>query len=96
MSRSRPSYTTNGRVHYTCTNSSNINIYTGNLKELCTVEEDKPDNRFNEAKCDRTGRLWCGTRGLEDPPGVFRDKQATLYSYDGGNYIVHSINMRLG
>ncbi len=31
------------------------------VEELATVEDDKPNNRFNDAKCDVTGRLWAGT-----------------------------------
>lgn len=33
----------------------------GSLAALLTVEADMPDNRLNEAKCDRQGRLWCGS-----------------------------------
>lgn len=34
---------------------------TGNLTPLAQVEENLPDNRFNDGKCDRSGRFWAGT-----------------------------------
>ena len=34
---------------------------TGDLKLLSDPEEDKPYDRFNDAKCDRQGRFWAGT-----------------------------------
>jgi sugar lactone lactonase YvrE len=34
---------------------------TRTLTELADPEPDQPDNRFNDAKCDRQGRFWAGT-----------------------------------
>lgn len=34
---------------------------TGTLVDLIKLESDLPQNRLNEAKCDRQGRLWCGS-----------------------------------
>ncbi len=36
------------------------------IEVLGAVEEDKPGNNFNDAKCDSSGRLWCGTLGSVD------------------------------
>jgi sugar lactone lactonase YvrE len=33
------------------------------LTKLGDPEVDRPDNRFNDAKCDRQGRFWAGTMG---------------------------------
>lgn len=33
------------------------------LTYLGNPEVDRPDNRFNDAKCDRQGRFWAGTMG---------------------------------
>ncbi|GAB1605454.1 regucalcin-like [Argonauta hians] len=34
---------------------------SGQVEPFLTVESDKDDNRFNDAKCDSNGRLWAGT-----------------------------------
>ena len=34
---------------------------TGALVALVTLEAGQPEHRLNEAKCDRQGRLWCGS-----------------------------------
>ena len=52
------------------------------VKELCSVEHDKTKNRFNDGKCDRLGRLWCGT--LEQPSSVDFKSEGSFYSFDGG------------
>lgn len=40
---------------------------------LCQPEPDKPENRYNDGRCDRRGRLWIGTMHLstEKPTGSF-------------------------
>jgi sugar lactone lactonase YvrE len=37
---------------------------------LAVVEGDRPDNRFNECKCDPQGRLWAGTMSRQRTPGT--------------------------
>ena len=54
------------------------------IRVLATVQEDKPKNRFNDAKCDSSGRLWCGTMGFEEVPGELPPNQGRLFSYSGG------------
>lgn len=34
---------------------------SGSLEALARVEEDRPDNRFNDGKVDRQGRYWAGS-----------------------------------
>uniref|UniRef100_A0A0B6ZJX7 Regucalcin n=1 Tax=Arion vulgaris TaxID=1028688 RepID=A0A0B6ZJX7_9EUPU len=38
-------------------------------------------NRFNDAKCDASGRLWAGTMGFESIPGKVDSGQGSLYSF---------------
>jgi sugar lactone lactonase YvrE/DNA-binding IclR family transcriptional regulator len=38
---------------------------SGGLEPLVDPEADIPDNRFNDGKCDRSGRLWAGTMCLD-------------------------------
>jgi sugar lactone lactonase YvrE len=40
-----------------------FDLSTRELTYLGDPEKDKPDNRFNDAKCDRQGRFWAGTMG---------------------------------
>ncbi len=51
---------------------------TSKLDILPDVEPDKPGNRFNDAKCDRQGRLWGGTMGDVD----WDSPVGSLYRFD--------------
>jgi sugar lactone lactonase YvrE len=56
-------------------------LVENNLKPLTNPEDDKPNNRFNDGRCDRAGRFWAGTmveKGVQTPEG-------SLYSLDN-NY----------
>jgi len=39
---------------------------SGGLRPFATVEEDRPDNRFNDGKVDRHGRYWAGSMDGKD------------------------------
>jgi sugar lactone lactonase YvrE len=48
---------------------------TGALMPLATLETGHPEHRLNEAKCDRQGRLWCGSMwdfGKHPTGGLYR------------------------
>jgi sugar lactone lactonase YvrE len=49
---------------------------------LAVVEADRPDNRFNDCKCDPQGRLWAGTMSKRREPGT-----AALYRLVAGGDI---------
>ena len=55
----------------------------GDVQELCSVQGEKDTNRFNDSKCDKAGRLWCGTMATETAPAVLEEKQGNLYVFDG-------------
>ena len=40
---------------------------SGDLTKIVDPESDKPDNRFNDGKCDPAGRFWAGTMHLSKP-----------------------------
>ena len=72
-----------------------ISSCAGAMQPLASVEEDKPCNRFNDAKCDQMGRLWCGTMrlGPETSPD-FPKGQGCLYSIDDKcEYMYHTACM---
>ncbi|CAG2114797.1 unnamed protein product [Medioppia subpectinata] len=48
---------------------------------LCEVETHLDKNRFNDGKCDSSGRFWVGTMGPETSPGVFVPNRGALYTY---------------
>ncbi|KAI1287342.1 Regucalcin [Halotydeus destructor] len=62
---------------------------TKELKELVLIESGQ-NTRFNDAKCDRRGRLWAGTMGNESQPGVVIPDQGSLYSFSG-NQLKHQV-----
>lgn len=47
---------------------------------LAEIDEDKPNNRFNDGKVDPAGRLFAGTMAIETSPGVLEPKRGSLFS----------------
>jgi sugar lactone lactonase YvrE len=43
-----------------------MNTVTGDLTLLSDIEKDKEYNRFNDGKCDPSGRLWVGSMALDE------------------------------
>jgi len=54
---------------------------TGTKKLIVDPEEDLPDNRFNDGKCDPAGRFWAGTMSI-----VGEKEAGALYRFDGDGY----------
>jgi sugar lactone lactonase YvrE len=55
-----------------------LNFETAEQQELIKLEEDKPNNRSNDGKCDALGRLWIGTMHAEA-----KGAEGSLYCFDG-------------
>jgi gluconolactonase len=53
----------------------------GTTEKIVGVEEGT-NNRFNDAKCDPSGRLWAGTMGQETEPANPEPQMGSLYSLD--------------
>jgi sugar lactone lactonase YvrE len=66
---------------FLCAGDSGIYLFdsiTGEKKNLADPEADKrPDNRFNDGKCDPSGRFWAGTISTVKKTG-----DANLYMLD--------------
>ena len=43
-----------------------FNTKTGDITLLSDIENDKPQNRFNDGKCDPSGRMWVGSMALDE------------------------------
>lgn len=52
----------------------------GSQEFLCDPEADKPDNLFNDGKCDKYGRFWAGTMNHNEV-----ENQGTLYTFTSDN-----------
>jgi len=54
-----------------------MNTKTGGLQQLSDVEQQMTANRFNDGKCDPSGRFWVGSVALDETP-----EAANLYMID--------------
>ncbi len=52
-----------------------LDLTDGRVTPVLHLETDKPDNRFNDGKCDPQGRFWFGSMSATP-------QQANLYRYD--------------
>jgi sugar lactone lactonase YvrE len=52
-----------------------LDTQSGQVSPILVVEADKPNNRFNDGKCDRQGRFWFNSMSEDEG-------QAALYRYD--------------
>jgi sugar lactone lactonase YvrE len=52
-----------------------LDTESGQLTPIKTIEADKPQNRFNDGKCDSHGRFWFGSVSQQSG-------EACLYRYD--------------
>jgi sugar lactone lactonase YvrE len=43
---------------------AHVDLETESIQWLTDPEADKPDNRFNDGKCDPAGRFWAGTMSV--------------------------------
>lgn len=55
------------------------------------TEEASLQNRINDAKCDATGRLWCGTMGPEPTKGHITPYKGSFYSVDSNGKVKRHI-----
>jgi sugar lactone lactonase YvrE len=53
--------------------------FDGEISRLGNPEPDQQGNRFNDAKCDRRGRLWAGTMGDQN----WMSPTGSLYCFEG-------------
>lgn len=77
-----------GRVLLTQNGLETFDFVTGQITPVLDPEAHLPGNRFNDAKCDRRGRIWAGTMSLDAsmPTGsLYRfDGSAAAHVVDGG------------
>ena len=54
-----------------------IDLDSGHIERLIDPEADRPENRFNDGRCDRRGRFWAGT--MNEPRDA---RSGALYRLD--------------
>ncbi|KAL3868868.1 hypothetical protein ACJMK2_041625 [Sinanodonta woodiana] len=60
---------------------AHVDWETNTVTKLKEVDQEK-NTRFNDGKCDPSGRLWAGTMGMETKPTVLEHHQGSLYSLE--------------
>lgn len=69
------------------------------VKTIFEVEPDKPNNRFNDAKADPSGRLFAGTMRFEHLGDLFDVAGGSFYRYsksEGVKDLLHNIHCSNG
>jgi sugar lactone lactonase YvrE/DNA-binding IclR family transcriptional regulator len=73
-----------------------VDVERGTVALITDPEADRPGNRFNDAKCDRAGRLWAGTLAIDTTPGegsLYRiDPDGRAHRMDGGFHVSNGID----
>lgn len=62
------------------------------ISTIAVIDEDKPNNRFNDGKVDPAGRLFAGTMAMEERPTVLELKQGSLFSLNKDHIVVKHFN----
>lgn len=64
-----------------------LDLDSGALKHILSLETDKPNNRTNDGGCDTKGRLWVGTMDKQFEIGA-----GHLYLVDKGEFVPKVLN----
>lgn len=72
-----------------------IDLETATFEPIADPESDIPETRFNDGKCDRRGRYWCGTMdaGLSQPLAALYKLEADLSCHKMDDGIICSNGM---
>lgn len=72
-----------------------VDLETGRIEQIVDPESHLPGNRFNDGKCDRRGRYWCGTMdaALTDPvAALYRlDADRSCHKMDDGFIVANGM-----
>lgn len=73
-----------------------LDLATGGMTLISDPEANRPGNRFNDARCDRKGRLWAGTLAIDTSPGegsLYRlDPDGAMHRMDTGFHVSNGID----
>ncbi|XP_056416477.1 regucalcin [Hyla sarda] len=70
-----------------------LNWEDQSVTPLARVDEDKPNNRFNDGKVDPEGRFFAGTMSQEIRPAVVERNQGSLFTLYADHSVVKHFDM---
>lgn len=82
-----------GYVAATGTTFAALNWEDQSVTPLAQVDEDKPNNRFNDGKVDPEGRFFAGTMSQEIRPAVVERNQGSLFTLYADHSVVKHFDM---